>query len=173
MDQGQTPCIHLHSWRPSGLGRQYKVTLSNQLTWTSNNPNNTSQLVKKGQQRSVYLRKLKWDKLPLKLLNFCRSTVKSILTNSITVHGTSAAQPQILNRLVKANTCTLYTTLISVTTTQVSFNRFQTGQHWHFHAVVERWRMRQNDLIESSVLICRVSEGCREPSPVQLMLRLM
>lgn len=77
------------------------VTLSNQLSWT----NNTTQLVKKAQQRLFFLRKLKRAKLPVKLLiNFYRSTIESILTYSATVWYASctAAERHSLHRVVKA-----------------------------------------------------------------------
>lgn len=77
------------------------VNISNNLTWTSN----TSNLVKKAQQRLFFLRKLRQARLPQKLLvNFYRSTIESTLTSCITVWYTSctAAERKDLQRVVKA-----------------------------------------------------------------------
>ena len=75
------------------------VNISNKLTWTSN----TSNLVKKAQQRLFFLRKLRQARLPQKLLvNFYRSTIESTVTSCITVWYTSctAAERKDLQRVV-------------------------------------------------------------------------
>ena len=76
------------------------VNISDDLSWT----HNTSTLVKKAHQRLFFLRRLKKVHLsPQILVNFYRCTIKSILTNCITVwYGNcSVSNRKALQRVVK------------------------------------------------------------------------
>lgn len=76
------------------------VHISEDLTWSLN----TSSLIKKAQKRLFFLRTLRRNRLPQKLLiNFYRCTIESILTYACTVWYSSctAAERKDLQRVVK------------------------------------------------------------------------